>query len=168
MWVKVLAVAVLLLSASTAMGASGTLVDADRDDATRAGPVVVAAGDSALTSVEPGEPAIDLRTGSAAGIAPGTTLTIGDPDDPAAAHAFSLHNTGEDPVDVAIRYRYDAEPPDPAGVSFTVYGPDGTELGGPDAATIAPGETAYVVVVIDSTGTTAGDDLSGTVSVVVA
>lgn len=167
MW-KTIVFAVLVALGTGAVGSSATPVDIAGNDAVTAGPLEIAAGDDAMTSVQPGEPAIDLTATGAGGIAPGTTMVLGDVDDPASDHAFTITNPSDEAVAVRIEYDYAHEPPSTAGVSFSFVDAAGEPLprthDGSAWVEIAPGTTAYVIVTIDSSGTTPADDLSGSLT----
>lgn len=165
MWAKVMVLSLVILGAS-ATGAAGTSLDLDSTSSAQVDSVLVSAGESSLTSVEPDRPAIDFNQHGARGIAPNTRVVIGDIDQPSNDHAFALHNDGDEPRRVAISYTYNRQPPETAGVFFTVVDSDGTILdrthdGDGPVVNLPAGETFYVVVVIDTTGATVDDDLSG-------
>lgn len=158
----------LLILGASATGAAGSSLGLGSDSSAQVDAVVVTAGETPLTSVEPGRPAIDFSQGAAHGIAPNSRVVIGDRERPWDDHAFALHNEGEELTQIAIRYSYNRQPSESAGVYFSVLGSDGLTLAeapGVEGAVfdLPAGETAYVVVVIDTTGTTPSDDLSGTI-----
>lgn len=98
---------------------------------------------------------------------PGPVVVIGDPDDLRHDHAFTVTNGGEAEFVVSLRYEYDRDPPGEAGVSFAAYDASGARLAdGREsmAVTLAPGQTAYVTVTINTHGTTAQVDLSGSLA----
>lgn len=167
MWIRVALVVLLALPWVAPAGAASAPTDRLLGDAVAMGPVEVTAGPGGSTAVRSGRPAIDLRQGSAGGLAPGTVVVIGDPDDPRRDHAFAVTNGGEAEFVVSLRYEYDRDPPGEAGVSFAAYDASGARLAdGREsmAVTLAPGQTAYVTVTINTHGTTPQDDLSGSLA----
>ena len=162
-----LLLALVAVAAGAIPSAASPASPADADVA-HVGPVEIAAGDGPMTSVRPGEPAIDLRATGASGINTGMRMTIGDPTAPSTEHAFELRNTGDSPVQATIRYAYHRPPPGDASVSFAVVDAAGQNLvdrtAGSTSWTLGPGATAYVVVTIDTNGATPADDLSGTLT----
>lgn len=169
MWARILVLALLLASAS-AIGSAASPIDGG-DSTAHVDTIHISAGPSHYTTIEPGRPAIDFSQGSAKGIAPNTILVIGDGDDPVRDHAFSLVNTGDEARQVAVRYTYEQTPPEPAGVSFEVVGRDGTPLSSSSDGPVfrlAPDQRVYLIVVVDTRGTTVHDDLSGSLEFVVS
>lgn len=168
---RLLVLSMLALAAPT-VGAAGSEVVPLASSAASAGPVTITDGPSSWTGVDADGPTLDFDQHGAAGLATGMQVVIGDPAAPADDHAFALEHTGEEPAIVSVQYRYTDQPPSPAGVSFSVVRADGTVLAAGDGAsmpafTLGPGESAYVLVTIDTSGTTPSDDLSGTLTVAV-
>lgn len=168
MWQKLLVVAIVALGMG-ATASAGSPVGFGSADAVQSGPVSISAGDSELTSVQPGEPAIDFTATAAGGINPGMQVVIGNVDEPVEDHAFAVANTAEEPLVVDFLYDYTRAPPSEAGISFAVVNGAGTHLVDPAGSStsfdLAPGATAYVIVTVDASGATPDDDLSGTLSV---
>lgn len=172
MWARIIVLSLLTIGA-TAVGAAGSPLDAQPNSTVQVGPVAVSAGESDWTSVDHGQPAMDFEGHDASGVAPNMRLVIGDVDDPAAEHAFSLHNTGAEPASVSVLYRYENAPPSGAGVYVAVLSAEGDVLAETveqeyPTVDIPAGETVYLAITVDTTGMTAGDDLSGTLSFVVS
>lgn len=164
MWIRVALVLLLGLPWLAPVGAASVPSDPSVGNSVDLGSVVITAGDSETTSVEAGQPAIDLTPGSASGLAPGMVLVIGDVDAPLADHAFALANRGEASAAVELRYEYNRPPSSEAGVSFAAYDATGTRLADGDetlSVELLPDESAYVVVTISTHGLSPRDDLSG-------
>lgn len=164
MWFRVALVVLLALPWVAPAGAASVPTDQLLGNSVEMGSVVITAGQGGSTAVQSGQPAIDLRRGSAGGLSPGMVAVIGDPDDPRNDHAFGLENEGDAPAEVSLRYKYDRAPPDGAGVSLAAYDSSGTRVAGGGASvavTLEAGQTAYVVVTISTHGLTPQDDLSG-------
>lgn len=167
MWFRVGLVALLALPWIAPAGAAGAPTDLFSADSATLESVVITAGDGDATAIRAGAPAIDFAHNGAGGLAPGMTVVLGDPDRPAADHAFAVTNDGDAPVQVALHYRYDHAPPAAAGVALAAYDEHGTPMAGASGAeapafTLAPGETGYIVVTVSTRGATPADDLSGT------
>lgn len=163
----------ILLAGLIALSAGATVTvdnptELGSPDGVTVGSLQLTAGDSPMTAVAAGSPAIDVSATGASGVTPGMRVVIGDRSAPASDHAFAISNQADAPTVVAVQYDYTEKPSAPAGVFLAIVDDTGTELAdtshGQATVTLDAGTTAYVIVTIDSTGTSPGDDLSGTLT----
>lgn len=100
------------------------------------------------------------------------TYELGDDGSPTTDMAFNV--TNQDTVDhtVQLSYAFDSSDPDDgvANVVYTVYSSSGTLVATvdedtTDSFTASSGVTYHVVVTVDTTGLSASNDLSGTMTV---
>jgi hypothetical protein len=180
--------AALVLLASTAFS-SGAFSSATLE---REATVSVTTDDSALIALIDGHPGsglieqtsggtieIDFTRGGAAGATAGVRFQFGSTSTPTTDHGFRIVNQGPSPHDLTVGFSLSgSDGGDPAGnVVFRLYhdvGTDGSiesqttvseETAAATIASVAPGDTVYVVVTVDATDLGAGDDLSGDLSI---
>lgn len=176
----VVLVTLLALSGAQASGANPIGSGNDASSANHIDsdlPVVIDAGSVSGVSADGSKLLIDASTGTARGVPVNARVSFGNPADPIANPAFTLTNTVRtNPVHLSVSYTVssgDGVGDGESNVEFRFYDADGNEIAAEDEEpgatdiTIPGGDTAYVVVVID---TTVGDlspssDLSGSVTV---
>lgn len=132
-------------------------------------------GDSAaVTGLEPGSSSAVYADGgelqidfsnytNADGVNGNANYTIGDTGAANETYAFSITNNDDVSHEYSQSYDYDNGVPTNASVSFSAY--DNTGAGPTDPITLSSGETAYVVITVDTTDATTSDDLSGTLNI---
>lgn len=185
---SVVGFAALVLLAATAFS-TGAFSNATVQ---REGAVSVTTDDNALIALIDGHPGsglieqtsdgtieIDFTRGGAAGATAGVRFEFGSTSTPTSDHAFRIVNQGPNARDLEVAFSLaGSDGGDPAGnVEFRFYhdaGSDGSieaqttvseEDAGATLASVAPGDTVYVVVTVDARNLGAGDDLSGDLSI---
>lgn len=144
-------------------------------DATRDVNIGVVADDSAVIGLTPddteiasldddGVLVIDTDIEGAGGLNPDANFTYGDPDNFENNHLFSIANNSASEREFTIEFTGGN------GVTFTLYsntGIDGDEVTdeGSQTFTLGDGETVYVVLDVDTDGTSDGDEIGGELSI---
>lgn len=176
---SIAALLVGLLVASSFVGAAAfTSASVDRsasiDVATDSSGILgLGAGDSAMvTQNGTGALEIDAAIGSATGINTAAVVEVGDGASPTSTYAFNVTNNAGSPKDIEFSYTMSGQDQSNADdVTFEIYGSGGNldssfaEGGSTTVTGVSSGTTYYVVITIDTTGYSAGDDLSGTLSI---
>lgn len=186
---SVVALVALVLFASTAFSSTAfTSADVDREAT-----VAVAADDAALLALTDGHPGdglveqtgagtleIDFGLGGGTGANEDAVFDFGSTSTPTSNHAFRIANrgTGARSLDLAFALSGSDGGDPAANVEFTFYldtGTDGTidstlstseEDAGVTFSSVAPGDTVYAVVTVDTRDLGASSaDLSGELSV---
>ena len=175
---KVGVLVVLVVAASAAFAASASTT-ASIDRSTSAD---VVADDAGLIGLQAntstgvvqqnssGVLTIDFARGDAQGVNTEATFKVGDPNNANSSYAFNITNQNSQSHDVELGYS-GATTDGTDNLEFRVYDSTGalqttaTEETASGAVTLAPGETAYVVVVVDTHGLDTSADLSGTLTV---
>lgn len=104
----------------------------------------------------------------ASGVNAEANYTVGDSNAANETFAFNMTNNDGSAHDYSLSYAYDNKPSTNSSVTFTAYTYDSTNDAWTSAGssfTLSAGETAYIVMEVDSTGAVPGDALSGTLSV---
>lgn len=185
---SILAIVALVLLASTAFSSSAF------SNATleRESTVSVTTDDDALIALIDGHPGsglieqtdggtieIDFGRGGAAGATERTMFEFGSTTEPASNHGFRIVNQGPNPRGLTVSFSLAGSDGGDAArnVVFRFYhdaGTDGSidatrsvseEDGQATIPSVAPGDTVYVVVTVDTRNLGAGADLSGDLSV---
>jgi hypothetical protein len=180
--------AVVLVALAVAVLASTVALSSVSGDRTTE--VSVASDATAYLALEDGHPAgglvrqtgegtlaIDFTYGGGAGANAASQYVLGSTQTPIGNHAFAVHNRGTMPVNLTLRYDLASggQSGGPESVRFDLFvdrGGDGsidgtetlTENTGTNTATVAglaPGESVYVVLVVDTAGLGPGSDLGG-------
>ncbi|MFC5365365.1 hypothetical protein [Salinirubrum litoreum] len=174
---KIAALAVCLLLATSAVSATAftsiTLqrnanIDVVADDT---GIVQLSAGSSDFVTLDNGQLAIDVTNGGASGTNVNSTLEIGENATSPTTNAFTITNNDESSHSFTLSYGSLNSDSDTApNVEFAVF----DETGDREASisensdgtfTMPSGDTFEVVLVVDTTGSATGDDLSGTLTI---
>jgi hypothetical protein len=139
------------------------------------GPLALADGNTGnvVTQKSNGELAIDFTNPSgSSGVNPNATYQLGDPGAASSTYAFTVTNTDSQSHETTFSYALGGTDPDGTveNVNFSVYDDTGAQLttaaeGATGTTTLASGQTAYVVVEVDTTNLGQSDDLSGTLSI---
>lgn len=185
---SIVAFAALVLLASTAFSSSAFSSATVEREAT----VSVATDDAALIALVDGHPdsglieqtsggtiEIDFGRGGAVGVTEGAQFEFGSTATPASNHAFRILNQGPSAKDLDVSFALaGSDGGDSAqNVHFRFYhdvGTDGSidttrttseEDAGATIPSVAPGDTVYVVVTVDSRNLGASEDLSGDLSI---
>ncbi|GGN10422.1 hypothetical protein [Halarchaeum nitratireducens] len=173
MRLKLAAIALGIVVVASAFGASAfTTATVDRDAslnvATDSGGLVgLQAGDSSLVTTSSDQLAIDVTTGTATGINPDSTLTIGNATSP----AFTITNNFGNAHTFNVTYDMNSDPDtNTDNVQFELINNSGGTVATVSEDTsyegeLAAEETLDVVVTVDSTGQTSNDSLTGTLNV---
>jgi len=171
-----------VLIASVAMGSaaftSGSVdrtatVDVVGDDQAFTG---LQAGDSVVVQQSNGgQLSIDFSQASNAnGINGDANYTIGDKtgdfENSTGSYAFNITNNDGSAHDYTLSYAFTGSQSSNSTVTFTVYDSTDTQIASASDSTdgsfsLAAGETAYVVMEVDSTGATKSNDLDGDVTI---
>lgn len=109
------------------------------------------------------------------GLNPGGSFEYGDPADSSAAAAFNITNNADTTQDLTLSYTVTGTDSSPAdNVQFKLYDAatdptlvtgTATENNDYTITGLGPGESRTVVIVVDTTGQTSTDDLSGTLTI---
>jgi len=174
MRLKLAAIALGIVIVASAVGASAfTTATVERDAnlsvATDSGGLVgLTAGDSGLVTTNNDQLAIDVTEGTASGVNPNSTLTIGNKSSPAFnitnnfpnAHTFNVayDMANTDNADSTKNVQFELINSSSGDTVATVNEDSGNET------EIGASETIGVIVTVDSTGQST-DDLSGTLNV---
>lgn len=167
----VLVVAALVV-ASVAVGSaaftSGTVE--------RTANVDVVGDSSAVTGLEPGDSsAVDVNGGelqidfgnytNAQGVNSNASYTIGNSSNASETYAFNITNNDNTAHDYS--FNYNRTTGSVGSVTFTAYDSSNNVVIATDGTSgqLTAGTTAYVVVEVDTAGTTKSDDLSGTLEI---
>lgn len=181
MRLKITALLLAVVVVSATLGASayttGSLtrsssVDVVSDDAGLIGLTDGTSGDLVYQNTD-GQLAIDFAQGGATGANTNATFELGNPSDPTNATAFNITNQDATAHDLSVSYTGAGATGDSTNaIEFQIYDSTGTSVGTVSeestSATIngvGSGETLYVVIVVDTTGLSSADDLSGTLEV---
>jgi len=175
MRLKLAAIALGIVIVASAVGASAFTTatverDANLNVTTDSGGLVgLTAGDSGLVTETSNQLSIDVTEGTASGVNPNSTLTIGNESSPAFnitnnfpnAHTFNVayDMANTDTTDGTKNVQFELINSSSGGTVATVNEDSGNET------ELAAEETIGVIVTIDSTGKTSTDDLSGTLNV---
>lgn len=124
---------------------------------------------------ESGALLIDMSTDEgAAGLNAEAKFEFGNPDNPTNQTAFTITNNDAETHDVSLGYATDSDDGNSAdNIQFRIYDSAGLvgtvseETGEVTAAGTGPGETLYVVMVVDTRGVDGGTSYNGTVTVTV-
>lgn len=114
--------------------------------------------------------AIDFTQGGAEGVNTAAHFEIGDPADANSTYAFNVTNLDTEAHSFTFEYTGPSQNGD-NNIQFQVYdsngGPLGTanEEGSTASANLGSGDTAYVVLVVDTYGLDNTTDLSGTLNI---
>ncbi|GGM61208.1 hypothetical protein J2752_001374 [Halarchaeum rubridurum] len=173
MRLKLAAIALGIVVVASAFGASAfTTATVERDAslnvATDSGGLVgLSAGDSGLVTTSNDQLAIDVTAGTANGVNPNSTLTIGNTSSP----AFTITNNFPNAHTFNITYDM-ANDPDPTteNVKFELINSSSQTVTTVNEDTgyegeLGANEALDVVVTVDSGGQTSGADLTGTLNV---
>jgi len=179
-------VSVVVLGLGTAVASSAFTTatierDATIDVVTDAnGPISLQDGNSGDVVVQAtsGELTVDFSNpAGSTGVNPDATYTLGDTADAGSSgtYAFSVTNTDSASHDLDFSYAFTGSDPDGGltNVEFAIFDDTGSSEGtasesGSATVTVPSGETVNVVVTVDSTGLTASDTLSGTLTIATA
>lgn len=171
-----------VLVASVAMGSaaftSGSVdrtatVDVVGDDQAFTG---LQAGDSVVVQQsDGGQLSIDFsQAANADGINGDANYTIGDKtgdfENETGSYAFNITNNDGSAHDYTLSYAFTGSQSSSSSVTFTVYDSTDTQIASASDSndgsfSLAAGETAYVVMEVDSTGATESNDLDGDVTI---
>ena len=173
-----------VLIASVAMG-SAAFTSGSVD---RAATVQVVGDDAAATGLAPGGGAnsgvvqydsnnqlsIDFSdiSSNADGINGNANYTIGDHSSATSTYAFNVTNNDDVTRSYTLSYAFSGSPASNSSVTFTAYNSTGSKLvtasnSGSGTFDLGSTETAYVVMEVNSTGTTRADSLSGDLTITV-
>lgn len=177
---KIAALAVCLLLATSAVSATAfTSISLQRDAniavaADDGGVVQLDPGSSSFVTLESGQLAIDVTNGGASGTNVESLLKIGKQNEPTQTHAFEVTNNDDAQRELTFEYTLASDAQDTAqntdNVQFVFYDSDGNEVnslseGGSVTLSPTSGQTYYVVLVVDTSGSAISDDLSGTLNI---
>lgn len=117
--------------------------------------------------------AIDFTQGGASGANVEATFKLGDPNDPTNHTAFNITNQDKQSHDLTVEYTGAGATGDNTdNIQFKIFDSAGSEVGtvteestSAEITGVNSGDTLYVVVVVDTTGLSGTDDLSGTLTV---
>lgn len=174
-----------LLILVAVLGASLVISSAAFSSATvdRSATMDVVGDDVALTGLAPGDTSvvqydtnnqlqIDFtQATNADGVNANANYTIGDTSNANETYAFNVTNNDDQAHDYTLSYAFDGTPDANSSVTFEVYDDTGakvteaTDSTDSSAVNLAAGETAYVVIVADSTDSTPADTLSGELTI---
>lgn len=177
--IGVLVVLVAISSAAFAASASTT------GGVDRASNVDVVSDDKGLLSIQDGTTGglvhqnstgaleIDFTKGTANGVNTAANFSIGDTTSANTSYAFNV--TNQDTTTHSLTFDYSGSDSQDTGdnVQFRLYDSSGSYLGTASeegsfaASSVAPGDTVYVVLVVDTHGLDTNADLSGTLSITV-
>lgn len=181
MRIKLTALLLAVVVVSATLGASayttGSLtrsssVDVVTDDVGLIGLTDGTSGDLVYQN-SAGELAIDFTNGGAAGANTNATFELGNPNDAVNASAFNITNQDSTARDMTVSYTGAGATGDGTNaIEFQIYDSTGTSVGTVSEETtsdtitgVASGATLYVVIVVDTTGLSDTDDLSGTLEI---
>jgi len=179
---KMAIVSVALLLVLAAFGASALTsayvdrtasIDVVSDDS---GLVGLSDGNSgSLVQVSGDQLQIDFSASGANGVNTDGQFELGDPANGNETYAFNITNNDDTAHTLSLNYTLDTDDSDSgANVTYEVYGSNNSQLltatdenGEQSSATdaLSSGETVHVVVIVDTTGKTSSDNLSGTLRV---
>jgi len=118
---------------------------------------------------------IDFSSAGGSGANADGYFELGDPNNGNETYAFNITNNDNSAHTLSLNYTLDTEDSDSgANVTFEVYDSTDSQLlsatdenGEQSSSTdaVASGETVHAVVIVDTTGKTSSDDLSGTLRV---
>ena len=120
-----------------------------------------------LISLTDGQLTIDFTAGGASGVNQDALYKFGDGSDAVNNHAFSVSNNSDTTRDITVEYTNVANLDGASGaVTFEVYDSSGQSLGTvtpsqSSTVTLDSGETAYVVLTVDTDGVSTTADFSG-------
>lgn len=181
---KVGVLVVLVVASSAAFAASAnTTASIDRtasvevvDDSS--GLLALESGTSSVVSDDDGELSIDFQYGDVDGVNANSTFTVGDNStnsygNETSSYAFNITNQDNQAhsVDLGYSLTNPESDVDDNNIQFHVYNSTGDHLVMASEETdiepidLSLSETVYVVLVVDTHGLTAGDDLSGTLTI---
>jgi len=178
---KVSILAVLLIAASGAFAASASLTGS----VDRSSNVDVVNDDTGIIALQDGSDgglvyqndtgalAVDFTNGSASGVNTAAHFEIGDTANANTTYAFNVTNLGDATHDFTFDYTQNTAHSDGnSNLQFKVYNESESPVGTADeegntasVAGVAPGETLYVVIVVDTHGLDSDDDLSGDLTI---
>ncbi|PSQ27277.1 hypothetical protein BRD03_07525 [Halobacteriales archaeon QS_9_68_17] len=134
------------------------------------------AGDSVVVQQsDGGQLSIDFsQAANADGINGDANYTIGDKtgdfENETGSYAFNITNNDGSAHDYTLSYAFTGSQSSSSSVTFTVYDSTDTQIASASDSndgsfSLAAGETAYVVMEVDSTGATESNDLDGDVTI---
>lgn len=171
-----------VLIASVAMG-SAAFTSGSVD---RTATVSVAGDDAAVTGLQAGSSdlvyqngssqlTIDFSQSGANGINGNANYTIGnktgDYENKSSDYAFNITNNDANPHDYTLSYDFTGSPSSGSSVTFTAYDSSDSQLGtvASDSSSgtfnLSSGQTAYIVMEVDSSGADSTNDLSGKMTI---
>lgn len=183
MRVKIAALVMAVIAISATLGASayttGTVtrsasVDVVSDDA---GLIALSDGTSGgiVSQGTDGALNINFAQGSAGGVNPSATYELGNPTDPTNQTAFNVSNLDSTSHSLTVEYtnvESAVKGDGTTNIQFQFYNSTGSQVATiseeSSSATInsvGSGETLYVVVVVDTTGLTSSESLTGDLTV---
>jgi len=175
-------VLVVLVIASSAAFAASANTSADID---RSASVDVVDDSNGLLSLEPdttdgvvsqnstGALSVDFAQGNATGVNTASTFEVGDQANPTTSYAFNITNQDDESRTLDLAYALtNSESDSDENIQFKVYNSTGSPLVTASeetdvSTTLSSGQTAYVVIVVDTHGLGSGDDLTGTLTLTV-
>lgn len=179
---KIGVLVVLVVAASAAFAASAnTTGGVDRDSN-----VNVVSDDVGLLSIQDGTTGglvyqnssgalnIDFTKGGANGVNTAANFSIGDTSSANTSYAFNVTNQDTTNHDITFDYSGSDSLDGDDNIQFRVYDSTGSSLGTASeegsfttTSEVTPGETVYVVLVVDTYGLDTSADLSGTLSITI-
>lgn len=174
---KIAALAVCLLLATSAVSATAfTSITLQRDAtidvvADDTGIVQLTPGSSNFVTLQNGQLAIDVTNGGASGTNVDSTLKIGENATSPSEQAFTITNNDNAQHSFTLSYGgLAADGDSAANVEFAVFDAAGDRVASiseksDGTFTMQSGDTFKIVLVVDTTGSTTSDDLSGTLTI---
>lgn len=163
-----------ILGASTIGSVAYTTASVDRSvtstvAADSAAVIGLQAGGAGAVTENGGQLEVDTKAASGSGLNSGGEFTYGEPTSPSSTSAFSITNNDDTTHDLTVSLTGMTLP---GSSSFTIqlFQSDSTSIGTVSDGTPVtksgwdPGNTIYAVIVIDTSGTTGTDEISGTMN----